>query len=319
MSETAALAALLTEQNRTDVTKLIHRKPYTTISSSRPELSQAGKTVLITGGGGTIGLSFATHFIRAKVSMVIITGRRQEILDAAVKNLQAEAKEVGTSAVIKAVVNDQTDRAAVRAMWADFRSQGIFVDTLISNAGDFSGFKSILECGADRIWQAFEVNVRGPLDMVEGFSKQPGDKPKAVLNIATQGINMLYPEQLVVTAQNPGYPLTKNSGTLLMQLIAKDADPEQMQVVSFHPGVIYSDAFKSLGFGEDEFPFDHIDLPGCYAVWAASPEARFLHGRFTWASWDVDELATGELRKRIDENVDFLRVGVTGLKGARLN
>jgi hypothetical protein len=25
-------------------------------------------------------------------------------------------------------------------------------------------------------------------------------------------------------------------------------------------------------------------------VWLASPEARFLKGKFIWANWDVDEL-----------------------------
>jgi len=31
-------------------------------------------------------------------------------------------------------------------------------------------------------------------------------------------------------------------------------------------------------------------LPGNFCVWLASPEAAFLHGRFVWANWDVDEL-----------------------------
>lgn len=55
------------------------------------------------------------------------------------------------------------------------------------------------------------------------------------------------------------------------------------------------------------------DLPGHYAVWAASDEAAFLHGRFTWTAWDVDDLRTGELRKRIDSDPNYLKVGVVGL------
>lgn len=56
------------------------------------------------------------------------------------------------------------------------------------------------------------------------------------------------------------------------------------------------------------------NLPGQFAVWAASPEARFLHGRFVWAKWDVDELRGGPLRKRIDEDDEFLKVGVNGIQ-----
>jgi hypothetical protein len=31
-------------------------------------------------------------------------------------------------------------------------------------------------------------------------------------------------------------------------------------------------------------------LPGDFTVWAVSPEARFLNGKFVWANWDVEEL-----------------------------
>lgn len=55
------------------------------------------------------------------------------------------------------------------------------------------------------------------------------------------------------------------------------------------------------------------NLPGDYAVWAASEEAKFLHGRFTWAAWDVNELSTGTIREKIDANPDYLKVGVVGL------
>lgn len=54
-------------------------------------------------------------------------------------------------------------------------------------------------------------------------------------------------------------------------------------------------------------------LPGNYAVWAASDEAKFLHGRFTWAAWDVSELQSEEWKKRIEEKPTYLQVGVVGL------
>lgn len=56
-------------------------------------------------------------------------------------------------------------------------------------------------------------------------------------------------------------------------------------------------------------------LPADYAVWAASPEASWLHGRFVWAHWDVDELKTNkEFLKRMEGEKGFLRVAVQGLK-----
>lgn len=56
-----------------------------------------------------------------------------------------------------------------------------------------------------------------------------------------------------------------------------------------------------------------VNLPGQFAVWAASDEAKFLHGRFVWAEWEMEELKTGQIRKRIDEDPWFLKTGVRGL------
>lgn len=33
-----------------------------------------------------------------------------------------------------------------------------------------------------------------------------------------------------------------------------------------------------------------MSLPASFHVWLASPEARFLKGRFLFTNWDVDEL-----------------------------
>lgn len=48
-------------------------------------------------------------------------------------------------------------------------------------------------------------------------------------------------------------------------------------------------------------------------MWAASPEATFLHGRFVWANWDVEELKNGVVGKQILEDEHFLKVGIEGL------
>lgn len=60
---------------------------------------------------------------------------------------------------------------------------------------------------------------------------------------------------------------------------------------------------------------DLDSLPAGTALWAASPEARFLHGRYIWASWDVEELKSGELRQKLDADPDLLQLGVHGLNG----
>lgn len=39
-----------------------------------------------------------------------------------------------------------------------------------------------------------------------------------------------------------------------------------------------------------EADFGTVSLPASFNVWLASPEARFLKGKFLWVNWDVDEL-----------------------------
>ena len=55
-------------------------------------------------------------------------------------------------------------------------------------------------------------------------------------------------------------------------------------------------------------------MAAAFAVWAATSEAAFLHGRFVWTSWDVDELATGKVREQLDADPYFLRTTVAPLK-----
>jgi hypothetical protein len=36
-----------------------------------------------------------------------------------------------------------------------------------------------------------------------------------------------------------------------------------------------------------------------------------------WASWDVNELAKGDVRKLIEADYDYLRIGVTGFEDSK--
>ena len=52
-----------------------------------------------------------------------------------------------------------------------------------------------------------------------------------------------------------------------------------------------------------------VSLPASFSVWLASPEARFLKGKFLWANWDVDELKAKA--KEIEES-NLLSIGLSG-------
>ena len=55
----------------------------------------------------------------------------------------------------------------------------------------------------------------------------------------------------------PGYALTKQAGQLVIQTLADAADPAKLQVVSYHPGAIFSESAKKHGLTEESLPWDN--------------------------------------------------------------
>ncbi|GIJ99558.1 hypothetical protein Aspvir_001692 [Aspergillus viridinutans] len=266
-------------------TQKVHNAPYPAIAPSPPELSQAGKTVLITGGHTGIGYAIARAFAQASAKRLIIIGRRDNLVASAAARLAAEFPSTQTVGLICDIANDN-----------------ILIDVVVLNA-------AILDLGRDKVWEEYITNVRTHLDFTERLYKQPGAKvrQKALVNLASLAIH-----ESKLTGQYPSYAATKSAGTMLVQQIAKDVPPEELQIVSYHPGGVFTELAELAGFKKDDPRWDDENLPGQFAVWAASPEARFLHGRFVWAKWDVTELLNEPLRKRIDEDDSFLKVGCCG-------
>ncbi|KAI1458005.1 NAD(P)-binding protein [Annulohypoxylon moriforme] len=296
------------------LTKAAHHATYPAISPSRPELSQAGKTVLVTGGSVGIGFAIARSFVQAHASKVIILSRRPALVAKAVSSLNALANETsagnGTPTKIVGLECDMGSPTETAALWARFAGEGTFVDVLILNAAAIPPVKPLLDMGAELWATYYDVNVRAQLDFAGRFYKQQGKgvgETKYLIHVSTMAIHRWELNSM------RAYGLTKNAGAAALQMVAADVPPEEMQVINYHPGAIYTEAAKDAGYTKETLPWEEPDLPGDYAVWAATPEAKFLHGRFVWASWDIDELKTGELRKRIDEDPCFLQIGVKGL------
>lgn len=152
------------------LTTVIHNKSYPAISTSRPELSQAGKTVLVGGGSTGIGFSIAKSFAAAGAARVIIAGRRQSALDSAIA--QALTEYPGTEVLGYAC--DVADEASTEKLWSGLKEDGILVDILVLNAAKLSPEHTMLSLGTKKVWEEFIINVKAPLDMTERFYKQEG-------------------------------------------------------------------------------------------------------------------------------------------------
>jgi uncharacterized oxidoreductase len=83
-----------------------------------------GRTILITGGSAGIGLAFAVKFLELG-NEVIVTGRRQAVLDA----VKAQHPKLHT------IQSDSADPAQIAALAARLKSDFPKLDVLMNNAG----------------------------------------------------------------------------------------------------------------------------------------------------------------------------------------
>lgn len=251
-------------------TKTYHKAPYPAISPLRPESSQAGKTVLVTGGATGIGYAISKAFITAGAAKVIIVGRRSAVINSALSKLTAEGTP-DTQVIGKTC--DIADLESTKLLWSELAKDNIFVDVLVLNAAKLSEEQPILELGLAKIWEDYTVNVRSVMDFAERFHGQPGGSGhrKVIGLFEICGSNRLhFTIQAVVNVSSasihnwsgqarnrPAYGLTKSSGTLLLQQIALHTKCEDMQIVSFHPGTIYTDMARGAGYSKSSgIPWD---------------------------------------------------------------
>ncbi|KAK7211625.1 hypothetical protein V2G26_018803 [Clonostachys chloroleuca] len=291
---------------------ITHKQPYAAVSPNRPELSQAGKTVLITGGGSGIGSAIAKSFAQAGASTIVLVGRREEVMQFTAQTLREGSTKLNPQLQVHIYTVDITDSEDVAKLWGKLAENAIVVDVLVLNAGRQSVVKTVLELGSKEVFESFKVNVFGHMEFTEHLYKQDRSNssgPAVVINVSTAAA-----WDLKSGGPVPVYCLTKNSGTMLLQQIAHDVPREKMRIVSFHPGLVRTETTKGLfpDKGDGEAPWYSSELPGNFSVWLASPEAAFLHGRYVEASWDVEELKSGQIREQIENDPYLLKVGILG-------
>jgi uncharacterized oxidoreductase len=111
----------------------------------------AGRTILITGGSAGIGLAFALKFLELG-NEVIVTGRRQAVLDA----VRAQHPKLHT------IQSDSADLAQIAALAARVKTDFPRLDVLMNNAG--VGVAKNLKASAKDLgglMNEMEINVGG--------------------------------------------------------------------------------------------------------------------------------------------------------------
>jgi NAD(P)-dependent dehydrogenase (short-subunit alcohol dehydrogenase family) len=134
------------------------------------------KVALITGGNSGMGLETARRFV-AEGAKVIITGRRQKELDAAVKS-------IGGS--ITGIQGDVSSLKDLDRLYAEIKKTHGHLDIIFANAGlaEFAPVEHITE---DHYSRQFDVNVKGVVFTIQKGLPLLRDGGSIILNASVAG------------------------------------------------------------------------------------------------------------------------------------
>lgn len=263
-------------------TKTYHTEPYDRIIKHH-NLNGTGKTVLVTGGAGGIGLAISKAFAATGARVAIVSRSAEQ---------QAKAKGELNSEVLmfQASVTD-TER-----MEEILKELGT-VDVLVLNAAIAHRRALATEVTDEEFYDAFDVNVMSSFKITKAYLTMPQPSKKTVINISSAIGPLMW-------SHRAAYGASKAAAAMVMQSFA--AQFKEHKIFSFHPGSFYTPGVaqnvpKHMIQWEDE------RLPAYFAVWLAGEDSSFLHGRHLWANWDVDELV--EMKERIGNDPSFLTIG----------
>jgi NADP-dependent 3-hydroxy acid dehydrogenase YdfG len=224
----------------------------------------AGKTALVTGATSGFGLACAKAFAAAG-ARVIITGRRQE-------RLQALLGELGGQA--HALCFDVRDNAAVTAAIASLPADWASIDILVNNAGLALNTASFENQPLPDLEQMVQTNINGLIYVTHALL--PGMIARGrghIINISSVAASHPYPGGNV-------YGGTKAFVTQFSQNLRADLVAKNIRVTSIEPGLaetefslvrFHGDAEKAKAVYAGTTPLSGEDIAQAVILCAAAP------------------------------------------------
>lgn len=227
------------------------------------------KVAVIT--GGTSGIGFATAGqLMTEGAKVVITGRNQQAIDKAVKELDNAA--IGIRA-------DATNLQDTDKLVGQVKSLFGKVDVLVVNAGVsmMEPVEQITEQGFNTM---MDLNFKGAIFTTEKF-----------LPILSQGASVIYMSSVSAFAVAPGtaiYAASKAALNAYSRTAAIELAPRNIRVNAIMPGMTETEIFQKgtipeefIAFAKNKMPFKRYAQPvevAKLAVFLASDDASFISG-----------------------------------------
>lgn len=248
----------------------------TTLTASQPLQTSgklSGKVAVITGGNSGIGLATARRFI-AEGAQVVITGRREDAVNSAVKELGEQAS---------GVIGDVSQLAELDKLWLQIEQTYGKIDILFANAGvsEFRHFSEVDEAHYDRL---MDTNVKGLFFTVQKALPLLRDGGSIVLNSSS--------------AQQKGapnfsvYSASKAAVRSFARNWAVDLKDRGIRVNVISPGPVLTPMFDKINLPQEALGemtagiaqliplgrFGQEDEIASAAVFLASSESSYING-----------------------------------------
>jgi NAD(P)-dependent dehydrogenase (short-subunit alcohol dehydrogenase family) len=147
---------------------------------------------LVTGGGSGIGAEVA-HALAKDGWKVVIAGRRQDALDAVIKNCEKSSGEIA------AIAADVTDEASVKRLFTTIKNQYGRLDLLFNNAGTGAPAVEIDQLSLDDWNKVVAVNLTGVfLCTREAFGMMRNQEPQGGRIINNGSVSAYKPRPLSI-------------------------------------------------------------------------------------------------------------------------
>lgn len=292
-------------------TKTYHKTLYPSIDPGRPELSAKGKVVVITGGGTGIGAETALYFAKAGAARIAILGRREQPLLDTKARIEAEHPH----ADILALATDVTQKDLVETAFSKIAENGK-IDVLISNAALLGTIGDISTLTSEIFLSSVVANLQGNFNLATAFLSYAAEDA-VIIETSSAAAHLTVANGFV------SYNVSKAASSRFYSSLA--FENPKISIYNVQPGVVATDMSRASGYKPKEkgaefawsegesvdamAEFDDVSLPAGFMVWLASPESRFLKGKFLWANWDVDELKT---KQKEIEGTPLLNIGLIG-------